>query len=258
MAVKQLGGLYVVLPAHVSSDHPANDLVHVEVLEALPAIPPRSIAAAGAALPEVLLERDDTVSCSNRQLKLKQVLPRQQQEVIDTDLLLSELMQVVFADTNLLQDVSKLARVRVLRHRGGLGWRRVRILLVTWLHLHVGVKLFLCVPFPIGKRFIVALITRCTLPAEHWGRTVALGHHFMLILAFSVATGVLMPDLPWHGSTSMYPHLLSLHGAILAQSLLSRAHPALLPLVVVASRNFRALVAEAGRKSLVVGLPIVR
>lgn len=31
--VKQLGSLHV-LPAHVSSDHLANDLVHVEVLEA--------------------------------------------------------------------------------------------------------------------------------------------------------------------------------------------------------------------------------
>ena len=82
----------MVLPAHVSSDHFANDLVHVEVLEALATIPPCSICTTRAALPEVLLERDDAVPRGNRQLKLEQVLPRQQQEVIDTNLLLSELM----------------------------------------------------------------------------------------------------------------------------------------------------------------------
>ena len=85
-----------------------------------------------------------------------------------------------------------------------------------------------------------------------------MGDYFTLDFAFSLATGVLMPDLPWHGSTRMYPHLLSLHGAILAHSLLSRAHPALLPLVVVASGSPSAPVVEAGRKRLGVGLAVIR
>ena len=105
-----------MLSAHATSDHLAYDLVHVEILEPLLAVPTRSMLLVGGALSEVLLKGYDAVPCSDWQLEFEQVLPRQKQKVIDSDLLFPEFVQVVLSDADLLQDVSELVRICIVRH----------------------------------------------------------------------------------------------------------------------------------------------
>ena len=120
----------------------------------------------------------------------------------------------------------------------------------------------MAVSFAIGRSSVLAFVIvrlLVSLPALHWRRAVASRGPLTIWITVSLITRGLLADLSRHGAISLkIHHLLSISGAVLAHSLLSRAHPALLPLMMIAPWRFCHLVVEVRGQCLVISLSIIR